>query len=146
MKTRDVVIGFVFLVILIAGIIFIFRIKNKKEVSEPLPTPNISQDIKSAFPNLDIPEGVENTKLHDVTGGDSIGVATRTEVVANLPDPSNSKKYEVLLENKEGKILNIGEMKVSKSGYILEYNSTKFPGYDKIIIILGTSPVLEGSF
>ena len=146
MKTRDIVIGFVFLVILIAGILWIFKVKNKKNVSLPLPTPNISEQIKNAFPNLDIPDGVEKVNLHDVTGGSSVGIATRTEVIANLPEPSNGLKYQILLENSEGETINIGSMRISKSGYLLEYTSSKFPGYNKVIVVLGTTRVLEGSF
>jgi hypothetical protein len=146
MKTRDIIIGFVFLVILIAGVLWIFRIRNKKTVNTPLPTPNISQLVKSAFPSLNIPDGVEKAKLSDVTGGKSIGVATRTEVVANLPEASNGQKYQVLLENDKGETVKLGDMRISKVGYILEYNSSKYPGYNKVIVVLGTTRLLEGSF
>lgn len=146
MKTRDIVIGFVFLVILIAGVLWIYRIKNKKTVSTPLPTPNISQQVKNAFPSLNIPDGVEKANLNDLTGGNSIGVATRTEIVANLPEASNGQKYQVILENSKGETKNIGSMRISKVGYILEYSSSKFPGYNKVIIMLGNTRVLEGSF
>jgi hypothetical protein len=102
MKTRDIVIGFVFLVVLIAGVLWIYRIKNKTTVSTPLPTPNTSQQVKNAFPSLNIPSGVEVANLHNVSGGSAIGVATRTEIVANLPESSNGQKYQVLLENSKG--------------------------------------------
>jgi hypothetical protein len=144
MKTRDIIIGFIFLVILIAGVLWIFRAKNSKKISLPLPTPNISQQVKNAFPN--IPDGVERTNLSDVKGGNSLGVATRTEVVANLPDLPAGQPYQVLLENSSGKSVNLGAMRISKSGYILEYNSAKFPGYNKVIVVQGNSHILEGSF
>ena len=146
MKTRDIVIGFVFLVILIAGIIWIFRVRNKKTTNLPLPTPNISQQVKNAFPSLNIPDGVEKANLRDVTGGNLIGVATRTEIVANLSEAPNGQKYQVVLENPKGETMNIGSMRISKVGYILEYSSSKYPGYNKIIVILGNNRVLEGSF
>jgi len=144
MKSRDVVIGFVFLVILVAGVLWIFRAKNNKTSNLPLPTPNIAQQVKNAFPN--IPGGVERANLKDVTGGNSIGVATRTEVVANLPELSAGKYYQVLLVNSSGKSVNLGNMRISKSGYILEYNSANFPGYNKVVITQGSTHVLEGSF
>jgi hypothetical protein len=146
MKSRDVVIGFIFLVILIAGVLWILRAKNIKTSSLPLPTPNIAQQVKNAFPNLNIPEGVERANLSDVTGGNSLGVATRTEVVANLPELPSGKYYQVLLENSSGKDVLLGNMRISKSGYILEYKSTDFPGYNKVIVTQGSTRVLEGSF
>jgi hypothetical protein len=146
MKSRDVIIGFVFLVLLIAGVLWIFRAKNNKTSNLPLPTPNISQRINNAFPNLNIPDGVERANLSDVTGGNSLGVATRTEVIANLPDLPSGKYYQVLLQNSSGKNVNMGNMRISKSGYILEYNSTNFPGYNKVIVVQGSTHILEGSF
>jgi hypothetical protein len=146
MKTRDVIIGFVFLVILIAGILWIFRTRGSRTSNLPLPTPNISERIKNAFPNLDIPDGVERANLSDVTGGDSLGVATRTEVVANLPELSAGKYYQVMLEDSSGKTVKLGNMRISKSGYILEYDSTDFPGYNKVIVVLENTRILEGSF
>jgi hypothetical protein len=146
MKSRDVIIGFVFLVVLVAGILWIFRVKNNKTTSLPLPTPSISQKVNNAFPGLNIPDGVERVNLSDVTGGNSIGVATRTEVVANLPDLSGKQQYQVLLENASGRDVNLGTMRISKSGWILQYNSSKYPGYNKVIVVLGTTHILEGSF
>lgn len=143
MKNRDVVIGFIFLVILIAGVLWIFRAK-KASTNIPLPTPNIIQEVSNTFPN--IPDGVEKANLADVTGGNSLGVATRTEVVANLPELSSGKYYQVLLENSSGKSINIGSMRISKSGYIVQYNSANYPGFNKVIVISGTTHILEGSF
>jgi len=144
MKSRDVVIGFIFLVLLVAGVLWILRARNIKTSNLPLPTPNIAQQVKNAFPN--IPDGVERANLKDVTGGNSIGVATRTEVVANLPDLPSGRTYQVLLENSSGKDVNLGSMRISKSGYILEYNSANFPGYNKVIVTQGSTHILEGSF
>lgn len=144
MKTRDVVIGFVFLVILIAGVLWIFRTKSNKASNTPLPTPNISQQVNNAFPN--IPDGVERANLSDVTGGNSLGVATRTEVVANLPALTNGQLYQVLLENSSGNSINLGIMRVSKSGWILQYDSVRYPGYNKVIVTEGGNHILEGSF
>lgn len=144
MKTRDVVIGFIFLVLLIAGVLWIIRAKNIKTGNLPLPTPDISQQVNNAFPN--IPDGVERANLKDVTGGNALGVATRTEVVANLPDLTSGQTYQVSLVNSSGNTINLGSMRISKSGWILEYNSTKYPGYDKVIVSEGDTNILEGSF
>ena len=138
------VIGFIFLVILIAGVLWIYRSKGNKTSNLPLPTPNIAEKINSAFPN--IPNGVERANLSDVTGGESLGVATRTEVVANLPELSSGKYYQVLLEDSSGKSVKLGNMRISKSGYILEYNSANFPGFNRVVVIQGSTRILEGSF
>jgi hypothetical protein len=89
---------------------------------------------------------VERANLTDVTGGSSIGVATRTEVVANLPDLTGGRVYQVLLENAAGKTVNLGTMRVSKSGWLLQYNSEKYPGYNKVIVASENVHILEGSF
>lgn len=146
MKTRDIIIGFVFLVILIAGILWIVRERNNKNTNDPLPTPDISEQIESTLSKFNIPDGVEKTNLRDVAGGDSIGIATRTEIVANLPEPTNEERYQVLLENSKGEKVNIGSMRIAKIGYILEYNSSKYPDYNKVIVVLGNTHILEGSF
>jgi len=143
MKSRDVVIGFVFLVILIAGVLWIFKFKNIKTPNTPAPTPNIVSRINNAFPDLKIPDGVERANLADVTGGNNVGVATRTEIVANLP---SGQVYTVWLENTGGEKINLGPLRVSKSGWILNYSSTKYSGYNKVIITQGSTSILEGSF
>jgi hypothetical protein len=146
MKSRDVVIGFIFLVILIAGVLWIFKNKNIKTSSAPVPTPNIVSRINNAFPNLDIPDGVERANLNDVTGGQNVGIATRTEILANLPELTAGKVYKAWLENSSGNKILLGSLRISKSGWIVEYNSGKFPGYNKVLITLDEKSVLEGSF
>lgn len=146
MKLRDVVIGFVFLVILIAGTLWINKTKSVVNTGGPIPTPNIVSRINTAFPNLNIPDGVERANLSDVNGGDNVGVATRTEIVANLPTLDGGKYYQAGLVNDKGDRVLLGSLKVSKSGWILSYDSTKYPGYNKVIVTQGSTSILEGSF
>lgn len=143
-KAKDVVIGLIVLVILITGALYIRNSRRANTSSPPISTPNISQVVKNTFPN--IPEGVERVNLSDVSGGNSIGVATRTEIVANLPELGSGKFYQVLLSNSSGKTLVLGNMKISKSGYILEYSSNRYPDYNKVMVIQGSTRILEGSF
>ena len=35
---------------------------------------------------------------------------------------------------------------MAKGGWILDYSSSKYPGYNKIIVTQGTAHILEGSF
>jgi hypothetical protein len=146
MKTRDVAIGFVFLVILIAGILWIFKAKNQRVSATPIPSPNIAAKIDKAFPNLNIPKGTERANLSDVSGGSSLGLATRTEIVANLPDPKAGEVYQGWLYNSEGKSVSLGNFRISKSGWILTYDSSKYPGYNKVVVTKGIYHILEGSF
>jgi len=146
MRSRDVVITFIVLVTLVGGVLLIFRAKNKKMVSSPTPTPNIFQKVNETFPSLNIPEGVERANLTDVTGGSSIGVATRTEIVANLPEPAKGQVYQGWAENSSGKTVLLGNFRISKGGWILSYDSSKYPGYNKVIVSVGTKHILEGSF
>lgn len=143
MKSRDIIIGFMFLVIFIAGVLFIYKNKNIKNSKLAIQTPNIVSRITTTFPNFKIPEGVERANLVDVKGGNNIGVATRSEVVANLPD---GQIYNVFLENSSGNKINLGIMRISKSGWLLNYSSSKYPGYNKIVITDGKTSLLEGSF
>jgi hypothetical protein len=83
--------------------------------------------------------------LKDVTGGVGMGIATRSEILADLPDPTNGQYYQVFLE-KDGKTVLLGRLEKAKGGWILNYNSAKFPGYNKVIITVGTTHILEGSF
>lgn len=143
MKFRDVIIGFVFLVILIAGVLIIFKNKNANTSKIAIQTPDVVSRINNTFPNFKILEGVERASLIDVKGGNNIGVATRTEVVANLPD---GQIYNVWLVKDSNEKINLGQMKMSKSGWLLNYSSSKYPGYNKIVITDGKNSLLEGSF
>jgi len=130
MRTRDAIIGFVFLVILIGGILIIKNRSNKTPIeSGPLPTPSIQQRIENKFGGIKIPDDVSKVELKDTTGGDSYGIATQTEVLANLPDLSKGEFYEVWV-NQNGKLISLGKMRIAKGGYILEGNI----GSDKVIV------------
>lgn len=146
MKTRDIVTGLVVLVVIIAGVLLLRNARNKKLAGNPTPTPSITQKMNNTFPGLNIPQGSVKAELKDVTGGESYGVATETEIVANLPDLKAGQVYQAWLTNESGKKLLLGNLKLAKGGFILEYNSSKYQGYNKISITLGTKSILEGSF
>jgi hypothetical protein len=147
MKARDVIIGFIFLVLLIAGAIWIFR-SRKTASTTLLPTssPSFDSKLSTAFPSFKIPEGTERAELKDVSGGNNIGVATRSEVVVNLPEPPAGQTYKGYLVNDSGNEVAIGDFTTSKSGWMLSYDSAKFPGYNKVVVKVDSTPVLEGSF
>lgn len=145
MKTKDIVIGLVVVtVIVVTGLI----IKNNRDskLQESLENiPSVEEKIEEKFGGLIVPDDVEKVELNDVSGGTGYGIATRTEILADLPELSNGKTYQAWLE-KDGEKILLGSLRVAKGGYLLEYNSAKFPGYNKVIITLDKINILEGSF
>lgn len=146
MKTRNLVIGFIFLVGIIVAILII---KGKAKVNNlPIPTstPSIQQKMKNKFQNLIIPDGGDQIDLNDVAGSGGMGIATRNEILADLPDLAKGQTYQGWLENSSGKTVLLGTLKMEKGGWILSFDSSNYPGFNKIIITQGNTHILEGSF
>ena len=147
MKARDIVIGLVVLVILITAVLVIKRSLNKKITTTSNPqTISIQQKIQNTFPGLTIPNDGPQINLTDVTGGQSFGIVTKNEILANLPDLPAGKTYLVWLGNSDGKTILLGNLKNAKGGYLLDYNAADYPGFNKIIISSNGKNILEGSF
>ena len=153
MKSRDVVIGFIFLVVLIAGTFWLIKNRNLKKLTTPLPTPNITSEVNKAFPNLTVPKGGERADLNRVSGSEGVGVATRQKtnsqttitVMANLPTPQ-AGNYQAAVTNGT-QTITLGKMEVTKSGYLVNFVTVQdLNGYNKVIVSNGNSNILEGSF
>ncbi len=136
MKARDIVIGFIVLVVLIVAVLWIRGARNKKVVSSPSASPSISDQINKTF-NFQVPAGVEKAELKDVSGGNGSGIATRDTVLADLPEIASGKYYQVFVD---GKLL--GTMRSAKGGFLFD---GKISG-QKVEIKLGSTTILEGSF
>lgn len=145
MRTRDVVTGFIVLVVLIGAALLVRNARLKKQAIVT-PTPSVEDKVSKTFNGLTIPADVDKAELKDVTGGDSFGIATRTEILANLPELPVGQYYQGKLVNAEGKSILLGRFRIAKGGYLLEYSSAKYPGYDKVVVVLGSKTLLEGSF
>lgn len=145
MKIKSFLATFVVLVILIVGFLLIYKKTKVGKIQVPAPSPSVQQKIEDRFKGLVIPADTERAELKDVSGGVGMGIATRSEILADLPDPTNGQYYQVFLE-KEGKTVLLGKLEKAKGGWILSYNSVKFPGYNKVIITMGATHILEGSF
>lgn len=164
MKTRDVIIGFVVLVILVGGALWVRKAKRNAET--PVPTPNITERISKSF-NLEIPDDVDKAELTDVSGGDGSGVATRKyeagtfshTVLADLADPEAGTFYEAwLVRGNPGDAnfayFSTGKLRIAKGGYLLDFSSSKdYSDYTKVVVTLekvfDKTPeqhILEGSF
>lgn len=121
-KPREVITGFIVLVVLVFGLILIFKYRTKlQQTAAPIATPTITQRIQDKLKNFNIPVDREKKELSDVTGGNSMGVETSTEVIADLPDLPNGQFYQVW-QDSNGTLVSLGKMKMAKGGYIYEGN------------------------
>lgn len=111
----------------------------------PQETPTIEEQIEEKFNGLTIPDDAEKVELKNVSDEAGMGIATRTEILADLPEPGVNESYQVVLKS-GNKMVVLGKMERTKGGYLLEYDSSKYPGYDEIIVIKGSKRILEGSF
>lgn len=164
MNRRDIVIGFIILVV-VAGIIYLVRRPKVTPLATPTPS-SVEQNIESKF-NTTIPEDTEKAELKDATGGASSGIAARKfennkftlTVLADLPDLTSAEFYEVwIVRGQTGEsnysLIAIGRMQIAKGGYLLDYTSaTDYSDYQKVIVSQETrltnlpqKTVLEGSY
>jgi hypothetical protein len=163
---REILIGFVVILVLALGIFFWRRSKTNLKVPEATPTPSVQNQIESKF-NVQIPENVDKAELKDVSGGASGAVVTRKydkglfsfTLLANLPDLADREFYEGwLTKGKSGdsdySLISLGKLRIAKGGYLLEFQSSKdYSGYNRAIVtreqVNDTKPektILEGSF
>lgn len=145
MRGRNLFVAFVVIVAVVAGVLLI---KNRAKIAQkvnPTASPSIQQQIENKFKGLVIPTDAEKIELKDVSGGVGMGIATRNEILADLPTLANGKFYQGWLE-KDGKAVLLGTLNLAKGGWILNYNSSVYPGYNKVIVTQGSTHILEGSF
>ena len=145
MRGRNIFIAFIVVVAIVAVVLLI---KNRKAtpVLAPSASPSIQAQIENKFKGLAIPQDQEKIELKDVSGGAGMGLATRNEILADLPALSNGKVYQGYLENSSGKTVLLGTLEEAKGGWILNYNSSIYPGYNKVIVTQENTRILEGSF
>jgi hypothetical protein len=74
-----------------------------------------------------------------------MGIATRSEILADLPTPAAGQYYQGWLGNGQ-KLVLIGTLNNAKGGWILDYSSVKYPGYNQVVVTLAGKHILEGSF
>lgn len=164
MKRRNFLIGLV-IIALLAGLVFLLR-RPKEPLEVPEATPSVEERMEETF-KFEIPEDVEKAELKDVTGGTSVGFATRKfeqgrfthSVLADLPDPEGDLFYEAwLVRGSPGDpnfaLISTGKMRLAKGGYVLDFESTTdYRDYQNVVITLeevfDNNPeehILEGSF
>lgn len=159
MKARDVVIGFVVLVVLVGGGL-LYKNAKKGKISVPAPTPNF-QEVESKFPGLSVPANADKASLTDVSGGTGMGEGIRgiengmlsLTVLANLDSPKPGYFYQAWLVNGDSYI-SLGKMELAKGGYLVDFSSSKYySDYKKVVVteekVFDSTPethILEGSF
>jgi hypothetical protein len=153
MGKREVFAG-VFVILVLAGVIIGARkARNTPKVPAATPSPEAVEKIKKAF-NFTIPSDVEKADLKKVGNIDGIGIATRKfqngkfefMVLVDLPVIQTGKPYEVWLEKTGGDKFFLGNLRLAKGGYLLEFESgTDYSDYGKVRIVQERD-ILEGSF
>jgi len=148
---KDILIGLVILVVLAVGVYLWKFNKPQLKVPEEKTVQVVEQDLENKFKFM-IPDDVEKAQLKDVSGGDASGIATRNEILVDILDPEPGTFYQAWLE-KDGKLISLGKLRIAKGGWLLEYSSAKYPGYNKIVVsqekvfdLKIEERVLEGSF
>lgn len=123
MNRRDVITGLVVLVVIILGIVLINRYRNRirNAMVVPTATPSIEQKIQETFNGMPLPTSGARIELKDTSGGDSFGITTETEVLADLPEPPEGEFYQGWIDN-NGTYLSLGKLRTAKGGYILSGN------------------------
>jgi len=165
MNRRDIVIGFVILVLLGGVIYWRQRTQTAQEIKTP-ETLSLEQQLEDRF-NVEIPEGVDKAELKDVSGSSGSGIATRKfengkfthSILADLPDLASGMFYEGwLVRGDQGSenfsSLSTGKMKLAKGGWTLEFTSSRnLSDHNKVVVTLEKSNdkkpekhILEGGF
>jgi len=143
---KKIILLFLALIVIAALLVFVLpKFKKNNTPVVPQETPGIEERIEEKFNGLIIPDDEEKTELKNVSGGEGIGIATRNEILADLPPLGPGESYQALISNGSKTVL-LGSMRLAKGGYIIEYDSTKYPGYNQIIVSKGSLHILEGSF
>lgn len=165
MKSRDIVIGIVILVVL-GGVIY-YRQKNKAMEQSLVPqTLSIEEQMEDRF-KVEIPDDASKTELTDVTLGNASGIAIKSftngkfeaSVLADLPEVASGEFYQAwVVKGQRGSsdysLVSLGKMKSAKGGWMIEFQSTTdYSSYEMFIVTkekkFDNTPettVLEGSF
>lgn len=144
---RKIVLSFIFLFVIIFSVIyFLLKSRGQKEnLRYVSPTPSVIQQMEEKFKGVTIPQDDTKIELKNISGEEGMGIATKTEVLADLPELTKGGFYQVLLSN-GNKTIFLGNLKESKGGWILEYDLSKYQGYNQLIVSKGSKEILKGSF
>ena|SRR3989344_838575 len=149
---RDILVGFVIVIVIVLGVLLFKKLKTPKVLPTPIPQEiSFKNDLEDSF-NFYIPDNVKTVELKDISGGNGRGIATSTDILADIQDPASSYFYQAWLED-NGKFVSLGKLRTAKGGWLLEYDGSKYPEYKKLVVSLEKvfdnlleKRILEGSF
>lgn len=149
---KDVAIGFIIIAVAIGGAYLFKKWRTPKVSVTPTPVSiGFQKELEDKF-RIDIPDTENNTELKDVAGKNSRGIATDKEILADIEDPASGYFYQGWLE-KNDLLVSLGKLQIAKGGWLLEFNKSKLPDAEKIIVSLENKfddriekRILEGSF
>lgn len=154
MEKKQAIVGLFVILAIIGVAVGINKAKKGPAVPLTLPSPSVTEEIQKTF-NLTIPSDVEKTDLNKVGDVEGMGIVTRKwqngkfelTVLADLPETETGAPYQVWLQKTSGEKLFLGDLRVAKGGYLLEFESgLDYSSYQKVIIATSKTNVLEGSF
>ncbi|WKZ25414.1 MAG: hypothetical protein QY322_03445 [bacterium] len=151
-KKKDVVIGFIIILLILFGLYTYRKIKTPKPLNTDTNNGiSFIEELKDSF-NYEIADDVKTIRLEDVSGGDGRGIATENEILADLSDPETGYYYQVWLE-KNGEYISLGKMGIVKGGWLSKYDKSSYEGYNNVVVSLEKvvdnkieTKILEGSF
>lgn len=160
--------GFLVIAILVTGLFLIVKKnKGKNLQATPMPTPSIENRVIDKFGGLVIPKDLDRADLKDVSGGNSVGIATRKyengkfelTVLADVPAPAEGYFYQTWLVNGKifesgAKIISVSKLRAAKGGYLSELTTSEnYSGFPGVVVTLEKTfdqtpekQILEGSF
>ena len=150
---KDIITGLVVVLLIIGGVyLFKYLKKDKTVVSTSSPASyEFKKDFSDSF-KINIPDDVSFIELKDISGGDSRGIATDSEILVDAADTDTGYYYEAWLESSD-KLVSLGKLKVAKGGWLIEYDRSKYPTSTKVVVSLEKlndnkieKRILEGSF
>lgn len=150
---RDVILGLVIVVIIIAGALLYKNLKKDRVSATPTPVPtSITKNKIQEMFKYEIPDDVTYIELRDVSGGDGRGIATPSEILVDLPDPESGYFYQGWLEGGD-KLVSLGKLRPAKGGWLLDYDARRYSEYKKVVVSLERvfdnsieKRILEGTF
>lgn len=164
-RTRNVLIGVVFVIVIILVTIFLVRRRGSEKlitVNSPLPTPvsTFQENLKENF-GITVPVSATKADLHDVSGGNQAGIVTKDSengqsvytVIANLEDPNPGYFYQAWVV-KDSDYVSLGKLELAKGGWMvtlrtsrdLSDHKTVWVTQEKTFDNVPEKHVLEGSF
>lgn len=133
---KDVVTGFVIILILVFGYFIYSRYRSSQNIPDVgLNTQETAKKTIEEKFNISLDENSVFITLKDVSGGDASGIATEKEILVDLADPENGVFYQAwLAKSDDEKIISLGKLQMAKGGWLINFDKNKYQDFEKVII------------